>query len=261
MKTSRVVFAVVTALVAAAALGAGCTDQEEFTPTVVDDIGKICAYHTDCSIVCEYGLAGMAPYCTRPCDVDPCPAGYHCVARGALGMICAMAACGGDGECPTGYYCDVEDEVCRHMDIPCNGDAECPAGTGCNQGVCVTVCHDDEDCKAGFRCNWFMHVCMPCAVHSDCSGGYACVAGVCGTACVEQEDCRMGFRCNGTQCEAIAGGGSGDVGAPCADHAECIDFCHHHDYCSRTCEVPNEAGQCPDGFYCEQFSMVCTQGG
>ncbi len=261
MTTSRTVLALAATVgLTLLALVAACADQEEFTPPLEDDLGRICAYHDDCTSVCEHGLSGMAPYCTRRCDSDPCPAGYHCVARGALGLICAMGECATDGDCPASYVCAVDDEVCQHADIPCAADGDCPAATGCNQGVCTTLCSSDDDCKAGFRCNWFLHGCMPCAVPSACSVGFAVIDGVCGEACVGEGDCRPGFRCSGTLCEAIAGGGSGDIGSECSAHSECIDFCQHH-YCTHTCEVPNEAGQCPEGFYCEQFSMVCVQGG
>lgn len=252
------------ALWAAAAgllLCATCDSDEEFVAEP-DDLGQVCAFHSDCIEVCTVSpLHSMAPHCTRSCSVVPCPAGYVCVAREQLGQVCAIGPCQGDGDCPESYRCETDHNVCQHVGTPCGSDADCPAGVACNQGVCQGVCSSDDDCKQGYYCSSHVDACVFCVTHAHCTGGFACIGGACGAGCVDASDCRPGYECIGAACAPIAGGGPGDVGTPCAEHTECIDFCHHTDYCTRPCDVANEPGQCPDGYYCEQFSMLCIQGG
>lgn len=258
MNRQRVILSAILT-VAFFAVGA-CDEEGEFVAEPEDDIGNLCAFHSDCVNVCVVDVNGVPPYCSRSCSEQPCPHGYFCVGRGQLGQVCVVARCQTDGECPTGYSCDTDDQICRHQDIPCGSDADCPANIACNQGVCAADCHNDDDCAQGFRCYYHVGACMQCANHSHCSNGFACVEGVCSTACVHEQDCREGYRCVGTACEAIVGNGPGNIGDPCQDHTDCVDFCLR-DYCTHTCEAANDPAACPEGFYCEQFSMVCQRSG
>lgn len=259
MKLMRYGSAASVGIVGLLALGA-CSEEGEFVAEAPEDIGQICAHQADCATGCLYGLRHMAPHCTRSCADTPCPAGYYCVGRAGLGMVCAMAACESDADCPADYQCNLDRGVCRHVDIPCGSDADCPAATACNQGVCTTVCSSDDDCKQGYHCNVHVTTCLDCAHHAQCDGGYACDYGECSQACVQSDDCRPGYRCTGTTCELIDANGPGTLGTACEEDSECEDFCYHS-RCTRMCDVPNGADQCPEGFYCEQFAMICQPGG
>lgn len=238
----------------------GCDEEGEFVAEPRDDIGQICAFQEECTSGCLYGLRYMAPYCTRSCADAPCPAGYYCVGRAGLGMVCAMGECASDGDCPVDYLCNTDRQVCQHVDLPCGGDADCPTGTACNQGACATVCSDDADCKQGYHCNVHITTCMACAHHAHCADGFACAQGVCGQACIDSNDCRPGYQCVDHGCDPIEAGGPGTLGSDCDEDAQCEHFCLHH-RCTQLCDVPNDPDQCPEGFYCEQFSMVCQPQG
>ncbi|MBW2528545.1 MAG: hypothetical protein JRI23_30510 [Deltaproteobacteria bacterium] len=243
------------------ALGA-CDGEGEFVAESEEpDIGRICAVQADCDVGCVYGLNHMAPYCTQSCAAVGCPEGYYCVGRAGLGMVCAMGRCESDADCPPeAYRCNTDHNVCQHVDISCGSDADCPTNTACNQGVCTTVCRNDDDCKQGTHCNIHVDTCMACAHHAHCDGGYACDYGVCGQACVVEDDCRPGYRCTDHACELIEAGGPGTLGTACSEDAECEHFCYHS-ACRQMCDVPNGADQCPEGFYCEQFAMICQPQG
>lgn len=246
--------AVAGLLVAAVAVGA-CDDEGEFV-AAEPDLGDICAVQTDCQEACLAGVYGMTAYCTRGCAAEPCPAGYYCVGRAQMGLVCAMTWCSGDGDCPAEYRCDVDESICVHHDIACGVDTDCPAATACNQGVCATVCSSSDDCKQGYQCDHHLG-CVQCLRASDCSEGLACVGGVCNQGCVDENDCRMGYECLSGGCQIIVGGGVGDVGVGCQEHSECVDFCMHHSYCTRVCDGPDDTS-CPDGYHCQPDHLVCS---
>jgi len=239
-----------------------CNADEPFTAAPPDDIGKVCAFDWECTYGCTAGVQGSHDFCTHSCDAAPCPTGYVCVARGALGHVCAIASCSGNTGCPADYTCysdqDFQD-VCRHVDIPCTTDADCPGLTGCNQGVCVLVCGDEGDCKQGYLCQWGTG-CVECQHPADCANGYSCNGGLCNAACVNELDCRGGYECTASACAQIHGGGTGVTGDPCAEHAECVDFCWNYTQCSRLCTGADDTTSCPAGSHCEPNHLVCMPG-
>ena len=226
-----------------------------------DDIGDICAHDSDCAQHCLLGLSGMAPYCTRSCESDSCPAGYLCLSVAQAGMVCAIGPCGGDGQCPEGYSCSTDDPdnpVCLHEDVVCDSDSDCPAATACNQGLCELLCESDDDCKQGFRCR-YRRRCVKCTNNSHCEDGYSCQDGNCNLSCIEDNDCRIGFRCAPGACEQISGGGNIEMGAAdagCEEDTDCVDFCYNGEYCTRICEGEDDPA-CPEGYACHGSHLFC----
>jgi hypothetical protein len=240
-------------------LPAACDEEGAFEAAPEEDIGTVCALHTDCIYGCTTGLRGSHSHCTRPCSAqEPCPAGYACVERTGLGPVCSIGECFGDGDCPADYFCFMDRNVCRHVDIPCTADEECAANVACNQGVCQLWCENDDDCQAGYHCQYDIG-CVQCHYPADCPDHFACISGRCNTACIAENDCRPGYECNGAVCEVIVGGGSGQVGDSCDRHSDCADFCRGYQWCTRTCEGANDTTSCPDGWQCDPHQLYCVQ--
>jgi hypothetical protein len=252
----------VAVLAAGTLLLSVCNTDEPFTEAPPDDLGKVCSLDSECTYGCTYGAVGSHDHCTRRCDTQVCPAGYACVARGHLGQVCAVGPCSGNAGCPADYTCYSDEnveQVCRHVDIPCGADTDCPGLYACNQGLCVLVCADDVDCKQGYRCSGSLG-CAQCDHPGECPNGFACIGGLCNSACAEERDCRNGFECITGACAQIQGGGTGAVGAPCAEDSECADFCYQDYQCSRLCNGADDTTSCPAGSHCEGYQLVCTPG-
>jgi hypothetical protein len=246
------------AVLALVSIPSACSDEGEFVAeSEVDDIGAICAVHSDCQFGCEEGVQGAPSYCTRSCAEDPCPANYVCVAREFLGLVCAMGYCGEGSPCPVDYTCSTDDGVCRHDPIQCTSDTDCPAATACNQGECATDCWGDSDCKQGYLCHHELG-CVECQYAADCPEGQGCVGGRCSPSCVQDSDCREGYECIDTACSIIQGGGTGTIGTSCdhSQHDQCEWFCRHG-MCSRVCDGPDDTTTCPEGYHCDENHLVC----
>jgi hypothetical protein len=251
----------VVALVASTLLLGVCNADEPFTATP-DDLGKVCAFDTECIFACTGGVTGSHGFCTHSCDKSACPAGYACVARGRLGLVCAVVQCSGSTGCPADYTCYTGDDyqdVCRHVDIPCTSDTDCPGLVACNQGVCTLVCTEDGDCKQGYTCEGSQG-CGQCHQPGDCENGFACVGGLCTPACATDYDCRAGFECTAAACTEIHGGGPGAVGADCTEDSECADFCYQDYVCGRLCNGQGDTTSCPSGSQCDGYQLVCRTG-
>lgn len=136
-------------------------------------VGAPCADDADCgpaAVGCADGADGRR--CRAPCAVggDDCPAGEACAPRamvaedGALGGCVpagagdALAACGADGECGSGWC--VEGYLDGRCGVPCRTDADCgPArcvdlarDPAAPLRVCARRCDGDADCAAPLRC-------------------------------------------------------------------------------------------------------------
>ena len=249
----------VVALAASTMLLSMCNADEPFTATP-DDLGKVCGFDSECVYACTAGIPGSHDFCTRRCASQPCPAGYACVTRGHLGLVCAVNECRGSAACPADYTCfsdDTYENVCRHVGIPCASDAECPGLIACNQGVCTLVCTEDGDCKQGYHCESGQHGCGECHQPSDCENGFACVGGMCTPTCASRYDCRAGFECTASACTEIHAGGPGAVGADCTEDAECADFCYQNYVCAHLCNGQGDTTSCPAPSQCDAYQLVC----
>lgn len=178
------------------------------------------------------------------CDAArPCPEGQVCQG----GRCVAGPECRDDGQCGVGRVCragrcqDAEPE-CRDDDacgrgLVCDGgrcveapecriDGDCPGGERCLQGRCAGAC----DCPADQRCHPDDARCVGCFADGQCPGGHCDLA---------RGSCREGARTE--LCAAC------DAGQPCNSGLGCAaDF--GLPLCLPTCD---DAGRCPDGFFCE----------
>ncbi|MAD61441.1 MAG: hypothetical protein CMH49_08030, partial [Myxococcales bacterium] len=171
-----------------------------------------CTQNSDCDgAPCLDGICG-APECIG--DIDCAPNGI-CNA----GICVDGERCRQDSQCPENQICEnrscvpgecFEDEDCGVRQI-CNGnrcerpecrqDADCPSGNICDEGRCIESCRVDADCDDIF------------AICEESS----CVP----AECLRDDQCAANESCNAGRCVSGGGGGSGQVGDPCANDNGC----------------------------------------
>lgn len=144
------------------------------------------------------GVCSLYPGTGAPgCDVDPCPAGFVCVAGacqrpGETADVCAPCA-------PSLAACEAAGDDARCVVI------ETDAGPG---WVCGRPCTDDDDCGVGFACR-------PTTEAGDrqCLSLGGCTNG--GHLCETDADCTFpGSACRAGACVGIAPSPAPDAGAP-----------------------------------------------
>lgn len=216
--------------------GASCIDFDgdgrlECAPTAGGSlpIGSRCMFGTDCA----GGPGTFCGYpdliCTRFCSThEDCGEGNRCVDDGSTGGIgLCRQSCRDASECGPFIACvDADADGSRECVVtghgltplggPCLGTPSC----GRDQrlvcrldapgGVCTRACSDTLGCPAGSHCS-------PLG-----SGPAACLED-----CVDDGDCgRDGWACFDTDADGVDecapfGGGSRDVGDPCANVSDC----------------------------------------
>src|SRR4051812_18970259 len=118
--------------------------------------------------------------------------------------------CLNDGECCTGFVCDLQSSACVEA-VPCvpDGDAcadssRCCTGD-CYEGTCLQCRGHGQACESMFDCctaDCYLGVCVPCReLGAPCSFEWHCCAG----KCLDDTVC-------------VACGGNGSV---CSDPAKC----------------------------------------
>jgi hypothetical protein len=190
-----------------------------------------CRTHFDCfgTATCEPVVGSDSTYCA-PLAVPlglggyytTCPRGTECTKPGfvclgaGVGDLDAYCSgtCGGDVDCPAGFYCDrvrgtndqTEDRcVRRSFCAPCETDVDC---LGLPGGICARDASGEKTCTrrcdpAAASCPWGNAA--ECAVFDPDVGAPTCAHrfGSCrGTGkscqpCLRNEDCSGGF-CNGS---------------------------------------------------------------
>ncbi len=144
-----------------------CPDGESCDPY---DYGTLCTTHPDpigapcnrerveCESFCLFTSTSLASgYCSRFCDEEPCPDGFHCDDASAGGDPVRVCFVGGPpgpdagpgtgctdlSDCPDGRYCGadgeclydcVEDFDCDSADLVCNPHGQCVEGSGDDGG-------------------------------------------------------------------------------------------------------------------------------
>jgi hypothetical protein len=156
------------------------------------------------------------PGCTPACGTGTTCRNGSCIpnvtpaAGAAIGGACAKSGDCGERVClsPKSYpqgYCS---KLCGG-DIISEGDA-CPSGATCVQlgeaaAFCLDLCESNADCRTGYICgsNGQVKACVP--------------------RCKSSDECDQGQTCNtGTgACEKASASTMGNIGAPCADDAQC----------------------------------------
>jgi hypothetical protein len=168
--------------------GGGCFPKQGSTtpPGSGKELGEPCEFSSDCKSGQCITLSGSAPFCTAECTSPfDCPCGMQCVQIQGGGGVCSNStpqaclkegeACGGDGECVSGFC---KGGLCAEPFCSVLGGlGQCPAGQACQrndlgsvEGMCMPAgmtqlgggCVTDPACAS-----LFCHegVCSePCAV-------------------------------------------------------------------------------------------------
>jgi len=268
----------------AATLGAKCADSADCT-------AGFCFGRTrECSTCRAYGAPGQP--CTlvdQLCD----PATAWCAepldggARTCAAKLTDGTACGGNGQCATGWCNwlsnapDAGTDTCGHLPVgaPC-GDAE-----GCvADAYCAGYWFDGTTTTPGV-CTVRIAVGQPCANHPEddgCAAGATCLEGVCtaqpdydldaGAECEDLGDCAEPFFCKGYDDLQPDGGPSLRSGvctprlapgAPC-DFTTYVDTdCEQSATCGNNydCVARGDAGsQCEASWECLDF-LACPLSG
>lgn len=77
-----------------------------------------------------------------------------------------------DFDCPEGFLCIAELNVCKEKEIFCNTTEDCSSfGEVCEYNECISYCEEDKDCLPGHICtrNGFCEeIGLPCKTAMDC---------------------------------------------------------------------------------------------
>jgi Cys-rich repeat protein len=161
------------------------------------------------------------------------------------GQCVAQPGCGFDGDCPSGFVCELR--ACPMYD--CAPDSDCPPPPECS-GVCVpapTECQDATDCPAGMTCQFY---CMgACPPNGPCDSDPC--KGVCEPVreeCYSDSDCPEGFICDFYYGTDNSSSGSSDAPSAVVQGGVCI---------------PRQNGcgsdtDCPRGMACQMNCMPCA---
>ncbi|MGQ0507576.1 MAG: hypothetical protein ACT4TC_19915 [Myxococcaceae bacterium] len=246
--------------------GARCEESKCVTATAQVN-GAACRLNVGCSSgLCEVAFNGGA--CTQTCaQAGPgsfgqdCAQGSVCAQVSEAGGLC-LAACTGDAQCRTDYYCDVGggSGVCRSK---CRGAATCGLGRSCDVtggGRCIegsapprqtgATCAADTDCDSQYcldqaatdfpkgtcsaDCSADPNVCGAaglCIVPSDPSA-----ASVCLQKCTSNFDCRGDYFCSAVR---------NSTDRVCIPRCTSVPLCNAPEVCddfSGDCVPPGQAG-------------------
>lgn len=240
---------------------AGCTDATTCTSPPGDHpecyepscSGGLCAYQVLPAPTCEQArcLDGYL-YAARVCGAaGDCPEttrqschGFRC---NPDGLTC-LTACGGDGDCVPGAYCDADNQCAGLLE-----DGESCAGLG--SGRCLSGYCDGALCCAGGDC---------CNLASDCPTSYS-HASVCSdsSSATSCQGTRFDASCRDYVCASVpADDDSGCGGLPhaCANHLAARLCGNTADQappvCPTSCSVDVD---CESGYTCNQATHACDR--
>ena len=166
----------------------------------------------------------------------------------ACGPTSCKTTCAVDGDCISGYFCDVTSHACTKtagIGNPCSGASACGAGTYCTDGYCcgVTSCGAGKTCGGSHPGTCTTLNGGTCKIDVDCANGH-CVDGVCcDSACSGQcQACDVGGKV-GT-CSPVLGGPHGArIRCPASSgDPSCASVCNGLDV--TTCHYPGGSTSC-----------------
>eukprot|EP01130_Rhizamoeba_saxonica_P018441 TRINITY_DN9231_c0_g1_i1.p1 TRINITY_DN9231_c0_g1~~TRINITY_DN9231_c0_g1_i1.p1 ORF type:complete len:1382 (-),score=311.07 TRINITY_DN9231_c0_g1_i1:39-4184(-) len=254
-----------------------------------------CDTSGDCSNPTPVCSSDICVACTGgDCDVGYCADGscFECLQNShcSSGLICdsdrtcKTCAVAVDGECDSGLFCDISNDICvecvsnTHCDNPlpiCGGsnscvgcDDDCDYGLTCYvDGHCQECTVDDHCLNPEPICNVSGEVCRGCVNDTECDISLTCFSGAC-------YECVNNSHCSGStpvcdenacvSCDIATAGGCGDLF--CDDSTGLCETCVINDHCdintpicsNFTCNPCSDELPCPGGGCSGGICVDCT---
>ena len=198
-------------------------------PACADYTDGLCIPHVD--TFCHQSKTYWLDSCDRVENVlEECQCGCRAEQYGC--RTCGEKECEEDADCPTGFFCDRSDWLCKYREcIPecdercCGGDGcggtcpdTCRRGETCNPDTCrcesTAECRTNSDCPPGYWCDRTVWRCRPEECIPNCTGK-CCGDDGCGGACPDY--CPAGYACDIMTCACVGGGQLCPPGQECVD--------------------------------------------
>ncbi|MCB9638836.1 MAG: hypothetical protein H6727_08025 [Myxococcales bacterium] len=239
-------------------MGGSCKDYGK--AECKEDLFCYSQYDSDpyayCSKRCSPYDSGSCParfVCESPNIEDP----FFCIPRGTkdLGDDCSQE---GYRVCRSGFCARPDrsssDAFCTQRCDPSQDD--CPQGFSCRlfANLYRYLCDRAQAGSIGTICN--KNGDADCLSKICIAPQQGTINRICSQTCDAQKPCPSGWKCDGTRQLCLPDSGTGQIGDPCTQPADCllgncVTNAAGKSFCTQTCQ---DSIQCPSGFTCQDYA-------
>ncbi|MBW1808738.1 MAG: hypothetical protein JRJ87_11140 [Deltaproteobacteria bacterium] len=229
----------------------------------------------DCVVYCTQDAQCPS---SRYCHIDSgscveCLNNDHCNLEFLCKEQACVPGCESDRDCRLSKVCDSAASSFGEC-VDCLVDGDCSSGYACDlaANVCVKHCQTNDDCYP-LKCEPSSGLCVECLVKTDCQQSNLCVDFECIYGCESDQDCPQDMLCDPQYSEH---GGCGECinDSDCPGDQSCVNLgcttdcslyecppekpnCNPNNNSCVECYLPNH---CQEGFTCVVLTGFCVEG-